>query len=277
MNYYYLIAGLPDIQAEDTKSIAPLLTLKEEMMAEVSQEDAKLVKLVFSAYDNANFLLFLNDREAQLNPLGNLSSDDFISLIASYNDEPRLLKNHIIPEYIQQFYLNTLDESFHFDGVSKVDFLSGMYYNYAFTIKNEFLRNWFEYNLNINNILTALICKKHGFSHKQMVIGNNEIAETIRHSNARDFGLSGLFVDYEAVNRIAEETNLLEREKKIDALKWNWLEENTFFKYFSIEKVLVYILKVQMQERWKLLTVDKGAEIFRELVGELKKGVSFQP
>lgn len=276
MNYYCLIAGLPDLHAEDTKAISSLYTLKEEMLQEVSREDAKLVKLIFSSYDNTNFLLYLKNKEAALNPLGNITAEDFNSLIATNNEEAGIVRKHIVPKYIQQFYLNTIDETFQFDGVSYEDYLAGLYYNHASSLSNEFLRRWFEYNLNINNTLTAVICRKHGFNHKQMIIGNNEVAESIRQSNARDFGLTGLFSDYEAVNRIAEEADLLEREKKIDALKWSWLEENTFFKYFSVEKVLVYILKVQMLERWKLLSIEKGTEIFRQMVGELKKGVSFE-
>lgn len=275
MNYYCLLAGLPDLNAEDTKNITSLATLKEEMLAEVSQADAKLVRLLFSTYDNANFLAFLRNKELGLNSLGNITSDDFNSLLSAFNEEPKIIKNHSVPTYIQNFYLNTLDESFSLEGISQEDYLAGLYYDHASEFKNNFLRNWFEYNLNINNVLTAIICRKHGFNHKLMIIGQNEVADAIRQSNARDFGLTGLFSDYEAVNRISEESNLLEREKKIDALKWNWLEENTFFKYFSIEKVLVYILKIQMLERWKLLSVEKGTEIFREMVGELKKGVSF--
>lgn len=276
MDYYCLIAGLPDLYAEDTKSASSLAILKEEMLAEVSKADAKFIHLIFTAYDNSNFLLFLKDREAKLNPLGNVSADDFSNLLAAYNEEPKIQKNHVIPQYIQQFYLNTIDENFSFEGISHEDYLAGLYFNYALSFKNEFVRNWFEFNLNVNNVLTAIACRKHGFNHKQMIVGDNEIANTIRQSNARDFGLAGLLGEYEIINRIAEETDLLEREKKIDALKWSWLEENTFFKYFSIEKIVVYILKVQMLERWRLLSVEKGTEIFRSMVAELKQGVNFE-
>lgn len=276
MNYYCLIAGLPDLHAEDTKNISPLAILKEEMLAEASKADARLVRLIFTSYDNANFLLFLKDKEATLNGLGNISSDDFSSLLSAYSEEPRIIKKHIVPQYIQHFYLKTIDENFQFDGVSDEDYLSGLYYDFALSCKNEFVRSWFEFNLNVNNLLTAIACRKHGLNHKQMIVGNNEVANNIRQSNARDFGLVGLFAEYELVSRIAEENDLLEREKKIDALKWNWLDENTFFKYFSIEKILVYILKIQMLERWKLLSIEKGTEIFRNMVGELKKGVSFE-
>jgi len=62
--------------------------------------------------------------------------------------------------------------------------------------------------------MTAIACRKHGFDLRLLVIGNNEVAVTIRQSNARDFGLTGMFEHLDLVLRIAEENDLLEREKK---------------------------------------------------------------
>ncbi len=276
MNYYCLIAGLPDLHSEDTKSVSSLVDLKQEMLNEVSAEDAKLVKLLFSTYDNANFLAYLKNKEAEFSPSGNLSPDDFAGIQAAFHEEPKIQKKSVVPLYIQQFYLNTLDETFSFEGVTPEDYLAGKFYESALKTKNKFLCSWFKFNLNINNLLTAIACRKHGFNHKLMVVGNNDVATLIRQSNARDFGLTGEFEWYEVIARIAEESDLLEREKKIDALKWEWLEENTFFKYFSIEKILVYLLKIQMLERWKILSIEKGTLIFRELLEGMKEGVKFE-
>lgn len=53
-------------------------------------------------------------------------------------------------------------------------------------------------------------------------------------------------------------------------------EDSTFFNYFTVEKVLAFVLKMEMIERWKLLSVEKGAKIFRELLVSLKEGVNFE-
>ena len=81
-------------------------------------------------------------------------------------------------------------------------------------------------------------------------MGHNEIAENIRTSNARDFGLAIPWNICPSYNAIAEETDLIVREKKIDLLKWKWLDDNTFFKTFDIESVFAYLLKLEMIERW---------------------------
>ena len=137
---------------------------------------------------------------------------------------------------------------------------------------NSFVRDWFELNLNINNMLTAITCRKHGLDKSIYIVGENEVAQALRTSNARDFGLTGE-VDYlPELGRIAEETDLMVREKKVDLLKWKWLEEHTFFKPFDIESVFAYLLKLEMIERWVTLDKVTGEKTFREIVGAMKKG-----
>lgn len=275
MNYYCLIAGLPDIQAEDIKNSTSLAELRNELQQQLSVTDNKLLELIFAKYDNQNFLSFLHKNEGAFNKLGNLQTTDWEQLISLLQEVENPKDNRLQP-YITEFYRTFGHEKTNAEGISNIDYLSTLYFGFAMKNENRFLSSWFEYNLNINNILLATACRKHGFDQRKLVIGNNEVAQTIKSSNARDFGLSGLFSQLEIVIRIAEENDLLEREKKIDALKWAWLEENTFFNYFSIEKILAYVLKIEMLERWKPLSVEKGTQIFRELLAGMKEGVKFE-
>jgi len=275
MNYYCLIAGLPDIHPEETKAVTSLLELKSDLLEQLSSEDGELLKLLFAKFDNDNWLKFLQNKDAVLHPLANLKSEDLGQLISLMQEFEHPSDKRLLP-YIRTFYSSYTDESFLSEGMSHEDYLSGLYFEYAMKCKNSFLQKWFEFNLNLNNIFTAVSCRKHGFEMRSLILGNNEVAQLIRSTNARDFGLTGMFEQLDGVLRIAEEENLLEREKKIDELKWAWLEENTFFNYFSIEKVLAFVIKAEMIERWKPLSSEKGTEIFRELLGSLKEGVTFE-
>lgn len=275
MNYYCLVAGLPDINADDTKGVTSLSELKVQLLDELSRSDGNLLKLLFAVYDNQNFLAYLKNHDAELHPAANLNTADWDELVALMKEFEKPVDARLQP-YLHAFYTAINDEKSENEILSKEDLLASMYYEYAMKADNAFVRKWFEYNLNINNLLTGLACRKHGFDPKSLVIGNNEVANAIRVSNARDFGLTGLFDDYELVMRISEEQDLLEREKKIDALKWAWLDENTFFNYFTVEKILAFVLKIEMVERWKMLSVEKGAQIFRQLLAELKEGVQFE-
>ncbi|MPM64340.1 hypothetical protein SDC9_111226 [bioreactor metagenome] len=95
----------------------------------------------------------------------------------------------------------------------------------------------------------------------------------LRHTHARDYGVGSLFEYTDEVLKLAEEPDLMGREKKIDALKWAWLDEHTFFNYFSIERVLAFVLKTEMLERWRMLSLEAGSAIFRDLLTSLKKDV----
>jgi hypothetical protein len=105
-------------------------------------------------------------------------------------------------------------------------------------------------------------------------VGDTEISNQLRLSNSRNFELDESLDHLHALLRIAEETDLLQRELKTDLLKWEWLDEQIFVKVFNIESILTYMLKLQMMERWIQLDRATGNTTFRELVGEMKRGSS---
>ena len=140
--------------------------------------------------------------------------------------------------------------------------------------KNRFVREWFAFNRDINNVMVAQICRKHGFNAKQQIVGEDEVAEQLRtHSTQKDFGLNELSGDYQAVLALAQIEDLMQREKAIDAIRFEWLQERTEFDFFSPEMVFAYYLEAVMLHRWSLLTVEEGEKVFRALVADLKQGV----
>lgn len=272
MNYYCLVAGLPDIQKDDTKGFLSPGELMDEIMPQLSTDDALLFRLLYAPYDNANFLLFLRDKEAQSNPTGMLSRSDWEELIKLIHEEENPRDKRLLPYYINYYRRSQEDEDF-LKGMSPDDYLAGLYYDYAMQSSNQFVRTWFEFNLNLNNLLTAIFCRKHNINPDKLIVGQTEIAKILKTSHARDYGIGNLFDYTEEVIKLAEEIDLLDREKKIDALKWNWLAEQTFFNYFTIEKVLAYALRVAMLERWKMLSFEAGSAIFRNLLITMKQGI----
>ena len=95
----------------------------------------------------------------------------------------------------------------------------------------------------------------------------------MRTSTVRDFGL-GTEVDYlDQLMKISEVEELVEREKKIDQLRWNWMEEATFFNYFTIERLFVFLLQLEMIERWLSLDKERGSQLFRSMIEALKNEV----
>lgn len=140
--------------------------------------------------------------------------------------------------------------------------------------KNRFIRDWFAFNRDMNNVLVAQICRKHGFDVKQQIVGEGEVAEQLRsHTAQKDFGLNEVEGDFSAYLALAQIEDLMAREKAMDAIRFEWLQTRTEFDFFSAEMVFAYYLEALMLHRWSILTVEEGEKIFRELVADMKKGV----
>ena len=272
--YYCLIAGLPDITLDDSKLTYSVAEFREELAGILTEADKKLIDLFYLKYDNKNLMAYIKHSEVNPESRGRITYDEIDALFKALREEENPPKNNQIPPYFKEFfklYLENEDRESKQE-VSWEDRLAALYYAYAMGNSNKFVVDWFELNLNINNMLTAITCRKHGLDKAEYIVGDNEVAKALRTSNARDFGLGDL-VDYlPELQRIAEESDLMVREKKVDLLKWRWLEEQTFFKTFDIESVYAYLLKLEMIERWVTLDKETGDKTFREIVGAMKKG-----
>jgi len=155
------------------------------------------------------------------------------------------------------------------------DIRAQLMYQEGMKSKNAFVRAWFAFNLNLNNILTAVICRKHGFDLKKAIVGEGDVQDALRTSNAKDFGLSAMLPEIDEILRLSEVEDLYEREKKTDALRWAWLEDKTLFRYYEAENVFAYWLESQMLHRWDILNKEEGTRIFRELIADMKRDIKF--
>ena len=275
--YYCLIAGLPNIALDDSKLTYSVADFRTELAGILSAKDKKLVDLFYRKYDNLNLLAYLKNPNSQPDERGSISYEEIGELYRALKNEEKLPSGKNIPVYFKTFLAAYLAEEAgeQKETVSKVaweDRLAALYYAYAMKCGNRFVADWFELNLNINNVLTAITCRKYNLDKNDYIVGDNEVAESIRTSNARDFGLTDSIEYLPDLQRIAEEQDLLLREKKVDSLKWKWLDDNTFFKTFDIESVFAYLLRLEMIERWVLLDKTTGEQTFRQIVGAMKKG-----
>ncbi|MDE6173557.1 MAG: DUF2764 domain-containing protein, partial [Bacteroides sp.] len=122
-------------------------------------------------------------------------------------------------------------------------------------------------------ILVALTARKFKMDVAPLIVGDTEVCEALRTSTSRDFGLAGEVDILEQLVKISETAELLEREKKIDQLRWEWMEEASFFDYFTIERLFVFLLQLEMIERWISLDKEKGNRMFRSIIATLKDEV----
>ena len=221
-------------------------------------------------YDHADLLSLLKDKDAVTQGKGNFSSEDLLQLIASVKEgeKPDAKFPSYLYDFIAQYLALPADELYKAENL-----LASAYYAYAMKSKNPFIASWFEFNLNINNILAAFAARKYKMNVAEVIVGDTDVCEMLRTSNARDFGLSETLDYFEPLQRLVETDDLVEREKKVDQLKWKWLEDASFFHYFTVERLFVFLLQLEMIERWVLLDKEKGSELFRQMIQNLKDEV----
>ena len=85
-----------------------------------------------------------------------------------------------------------------------------------------------------------------------------------------DFGLRGELPYIDAViAAVNDEANLVEKEHKIDLIRWNEATELATFDYFDINTILSYLARVNIVARWTQLDAVRGREMFDRLMAEL--------
>lgn len=273
-NYYCLVAGLPELAFDGSKAPFTVEKFREEVYPFLEKEDARCIDLFFMAWDNANILLLLRDgADSLLERKGCYSKEQLLEIMAAAKEgDPR---RSDIPEYMYDFleYYYANEER---TDILWEDNLALRYYAYAMRCGNKFISEWFDFNLNVNNILVAVLARKYKLNIETCVLGDGEVAEAIRTSGARDFGLTGVLDYLEMVIRISENDKLQERERMLDDMRWNWLDDNSVFDYFTVERLFVFLQKLDIIERWAVLDAEKGMQRYKELIDELKSGtVSF--
>ncbi len=266
--YECMLAGLPELHYDDNKSKLTLGAFIEEFNYYGSASDKKLIESFYLAYDNQNLLQFFRDREAAFNPLGVYSHHDIETLWESLKQEEQFDQSKYRP-YIIDFVKAVVEPSEERSALSTEDQLASAYYNENIKNRNTFISHWFRFNLNIVNIFVALNCRKYGLEPAQYIVGNNAIAKKLRTSTARDFGVSGLFEPYAEVAKIWEEPDFMQREKKLDMLRWNYITEASLPYLFSIEKVFTYLIQLSILNRWAILDIESGNHKFKTMVHQL--------
>lgn len=269
-SYYCLVAGLSDVTFDGAKVGYTVEKFREELYPQLTDEDKKIIDLFFYIRDNENILTLLRyGNDVDFLSIGCYTKSALQEIIeAASNGDNR---SSDVPAYIYDFLEFYFQNSERTDVVWE-DVLSGYYYSYAIGCRNKFVSDWFTFNMNVNNILVALLARKYKLSISDCVLGDNEVAEALRTSATRDFGLVGVVDYFETILRISENDKLQERERQLDEMRWAWLDDNSVFKYFTIERLFVFLQKLDMVERWAKLDVEKGMQRYNEIIEELKDG-----
>ena len=136
------------------------------------------------------------------------------------------------------------------------------FYGAMLSHPNHFLREFFRFDLNVRNAKVRYLNESLGRPSNMDIFLEDE----------------GEFEENGEVHRILYGPNLVSREKGLDEMMWNKIDELNTFDYFNVSTVLGYIAKLKIIDRWLKLDEATGREMFRQLVSEIRgtfKGVEF--
>jgi hypothetical protein len=273
-NYYSFVAGLPEIQLQDAKAYHTTRSIKEELAETVNEKDWNLLSYYYGKFDNHNLLLSLGVIEGSWDERGNISEEDLKEFLLAFQEEDD--PSVEVPSWFRLFIPAYQQDTPLYAEMSWEDQLTTAFYEEGMKCSTRYIADWFQFKYRVRNMMTAIQCRKFDLDRNVFVLGSDDFSKQLRNSSAKDFGVVVEFPYVSDVQKIMDMPNFYDREKALDVLYWNYIEENTFFFYFSLEKIYGYIIQLEMIERWSSLNEDEGMEVFREFVNQLKSSFRFQ-
>lgn len=144
------------------------------------------------------------------------------------------------------------------------DKLNLAFYEQALAQKNRFLREYFAFDLAVRNAKVR---------HLNKALGRPEDTDIFLPIEEPDQELEA------TLDKIYEDTDILAKERAIDRLVWDRIDEITTFDYFDIDAILGFLAKLHIAQRWMVLDEESGRAMFRQLTQEVRstfKGVNYE-
>ena len=260
--YYSLVAGLREITLTTENKNFDAREIINEILCEVSKRDALSIELLYRYYDCENLSSAHSGRQ-QHNALGLLSRAE----IEAELREPSNLEEPLCD--VIRLY-NSGDT---LDGDTSIGFersLFEAYYNMCTRSRSQFLVRWSATDRNIRNVSAAITARLKDIAVADVVVGDGDIVDQLRRSSASDFGLRGVlpYID-SLITAINDEENIVEKERKIDNIRWSEVDEASTFDYFNLNAIMAYLVKLNIVARWSLLDPAHGREMLERLMAEL--------
>ena len=264
-NYYTLVAGFREYTPEADRKGFDAAAIRAEVFEALTAADRREAELLYGYYDCENLSARRAGRTAH-NALGNLTADE----IAAELQQPSRLPEPLAA-VIRAFAdpegedAETIETQQRFETA-----LFTAYYDLCARSRSRFLREWARFDRTLRNITAALTARTLGRPVEEAVIGHDETAEQLRRSSASDFGLRGELPYLDALlAAVGDEQNLVEKEHKIDLIRWNEAEALSVFDYFDINAVIAYLVRINITARWAALDPSRGRELFERLMSDL--------
>ena len=263
-NYYCLVAGLREYALDSETKGFDAKEIISQIEEELSSKDLESLHLLQCYYDCENIIALRHSRAA-FNPLGNMSREQLEAEV----EQPRYLPKRIAE--VIRAYADAEGED-----AEKVDTSLGFerslmkaYYEECEHSSCRFVKEWAEFDRTLRNVVAAIVARSLDRSIESVTVGEGDVVEQLHRSSAADFGLRGEIQYLDAViSAVSDEQNMVEKEHKIDLIRWEQALQIAFTDYFNINAILSYVALINIVARWSLLDEKRGREMFERIKQE---------
>jgi hypothetical protein len=266
-NYYALVAGFQDISLETKKLDFTTTELKSYLQHFLKPEDYTLVETLFLPIDNTNVLNKMLKKQTSFLPEGKYTEEEI---------DEQLTEPTYILTYLKDFVVRYKEDE-NTEPVDKEIRLHEMYCEHAWSQDNLFFKQWIKYQTDLKNLWIASNSHTYNYDPGRQLIKtsfSSPLYEALRKSKPHPDMIKDEMYNAEKIIQVIEsDRDLITREREVDQLKIQYLDEFTFFHYFTIEKIVSYLLKHQLIERWIKLAEMHDQKMFREIIEELSEPV----
>lgn len=263
-DYFYLISSLPEMVLDQSRAPYSLVEFVEKLEEALEPKDFEQVRLLLLPHDNRNLLRLLKNDTEEWEALGQYSESEMKTLLQAEEG---------LPSYMHRFAQAYQEEQPLREGQSWRNQLTELYYDYALQQSHGFLHDWLEFERDLRNVLAAWNIRRYELEDEGQLVGKGEVVKALQKSRARDFGLGSEFSYLNKLINDLERDELSVREKAIDRVKWNYIDDQLVFYYFTIEVVLGYFLQLRMLQRWLSLDAQAGQERVRAFISEMEQKI----
>ena len=134
------------------------------------------------------------------------------------------------------------------------DTLNAEFYTKAAESKNRFIREYFDFDGRLRNMKVNYLAKRLGKNGEDFMV---ELPEA-------DFD------EEKQIQDILADADFVQREQKMDELKWEKASDIARMDYFNMNAILAFLVKAKTVQRWAELDAEKGQEMFQKLVKEIR-------
>lgn len=138
------------------------------------------------------------------------------------------------------------------------DNLDADFYAKALKSRNRFIRSYFAYDLNLRNAKVEWINRTLSRPEGQDVLSPDGSQWTPEFEGRAE------------IDAVLSGSDILGRERGLDELMWQRIEEITLSDLFDIELILAFAAKLKIVDRWEKLDPETGQKFFRKLVQDIR-------